>query len=78
MVSVVEQTRQEAFRLMVEHWQRVGPLLKQIDRQELRTFCHQEHADAIDSLLALALRHAQPRRSSGLVKQQQRFRELWG
>jgi hypothetical protein len=56
-----------------EHWKRVGPLLEEIHREELRQFSHSENAQAIDDLLAAGLLHAQPRVSSGLLQMQRIF-----
>jgi hypothetical protein len=58
-------------RQYVEHWERVGPLLDEIRRDELRRFSHAEQATAIDQLLAAGLIHSQARLSSGLVDMQQ-------
>jgi hypothetical protein len=65
-------TREEA-RQYVEHWKRVGPLLEEIRRDELRQYCHADHAQAIDKHLAAGLIHAEPRLSSGLVEMQRVF-----
>ena len=65
-------TRDEA-RSYVEHWKRVGPLLEEMRRQELRQFSHSQNGQAIDDLLAAGLVHAQPRVSSGLIEMQRIF-----
>ncbi len=59
----------------VKHWQRVGPLLEQIRREELRKFKYEDHIDLIDSLLEIGCRMGQPRTTSGLVEQQRLFQK---
>ncbi len=54
----------------VEHWQHVGPLLKQIQQDELSRFDYQEHREVIDALFDLAVRFGTPRKTSGLVELQ--------
>jgi hypothetical protein len=52
----------------VEHWQRVGPKLERIRREELRTFDLQKQLPLIDALLEIGVSFAQPRTTSGLVE----------
>jgi hypothetical protein len=59
---------------MVEHWRRVGPLLEEVRRRELRNYDHAANWLAVRSLLDLAVRYAQPRTTSGLVELQRLFR----
>lgn len=54
----------------VEHWRRVGPILEEVRRPELRTFNYEEQWPIIDALLQLGLDHAVPRPTSGLVELQ--------
>ena len=60
-------------REYVERWQRVGPLLEKMRRDELRNFDHAANATRIDQLLAAGLLHARPRTTSGLVEMQRIF-----
>lgn len=60
----------------VEHWRRVGPILEEIRREELRNFNYEEQCPIIDALLQLGLDHAVPRPTSGLVEQQRLFAKL--
>jgi hypothetical protein len=59
----------------VAHWQRVGPLLDEIRREELRNFNYADHLEAIDALLEIGARTATCRPTSGLVEQQRMFQE---
>jgi hypothetical protein len=53
----------------IEHWRRVGPILEEIKRQELRNFKHEEQWEIVDALLQLGLDQAgPPRTTSGLVE----------
>ncbi|MBT4864852.1 MAG: hypothetical protein HON53_07035 [Planctomycetaceae bacterium] len=60
-----------------EHWGKVGPKLEAIRRHELRNFDHQRERAAIDALLEMAVAHAVPRTTSGLVEWQRRLRKLY-
>lgn len=51
-----------------EHWRRLGPILEEIRREELRNFNYDEQLPIIDALLQLGLDHAVPRSTSGLVE----------
>ncbi len=53
-----------------ENWKRVGPLLEEIQRQELRNYDYAKNIAAIESLLDLGYRFRQPRLTSGLVELQ--------
>ena len=59
----------------VKHWQRIGPLLEQIRREELRNFKYENHVDLIDSLLEIGCRTGPPRTTSGLVELQRLFQK---
>jgi hypothetical protein len=59
----------------VEHWLRVGPILDELRRQELRDFRHEENAAAIDALLDLGARCGPPRTTSGLIEMQRLLRD---
>ena len=63
-------------RAWVENWQRVGPELERIRREEQRNFRYEDNIEAIDSLLEMACRFATPRSTSGLVEQQRLFGKL--
>ena len=52
----------------VEHWHRLGPILENIRREELRNFNYEEQLPIIDALLQLGLDYAVPRPTSGLVE----------
>lgn len=52
----------------VEHWRRLGPILEEIRREELRNFNYEEQLPIIDALLQLGLDHAVPRSTSGLME----------
>ncbi len=54
----------------VEHWARVGPLLEQIRRQELRQYNYEENRHLIDALLQIAYERRDPQPTSGLVELQ--------
>ena len=57
----------------VEHWRRLGPILEEIRREELRNFNYEEQLPIIDALLQLGLDHAVPCPTSGLVEMQRLF-----
>ena len=59
----------------VKHWQRVGPLLEEIRREELRNFKHEDNVELIDSLLEMGCRLGPPRTTSGLVELQGLFQK---
>jgi hypothetical protein len=59
----------------VAHWQRIGPLLERIRREELRNFKYEDHIDLIDSLLEIGCRMGPPRTTSGLVEMQRLFQK---
>ena len=50
-----------------DNWRRVGPILEEIRRQELRNYKYEEHYAAIDGLLDLGYHFRRPRLTSGLV-----------
>ena len=54
----------------VEHWRRLGPILEEIRREELRHFNYEEQLPIIDALLQLGVDYAVPRPTSGLVELQ--------
>ena len=59
-----------------DHWARIGPKLESVRRQELRNFDFTRERAAIDGLLEIAVAHAVPRTTSGLVELQRRLRKL--
>ena len=59
----------------LEHWQKVGPLLEQIRRAELRNYRHEDHIHIIDSLFQIGCQFARPRETSGLVELQRLFQK---
>ena len=60
---------------MVRHWQRVGPLLEERRRAELRAFDFAANHEIIDSLLDLGTLARSARMTSGLVEQQRLFQK---
>jgi hypothetical protein len=60
---------------MVRHWQRVGPLLEQIRRQELRAMDDAAIRQAIERVLELGAALPAVRTTSGLVEQQRLFQK---
>jgi hypothetical protein len=69
-------TDEEKIRLWVETWQRAGPELDRIKRDELRRMRHEDVAHIIDALFEIGCQFAVPRTSSGLVEQQRLFGKL--
>lgn len=65
-------TREEA-KAYVEHWKRVGPLLEEIRREELRRYRTEDNVAAIHALMELGGQFAQPRPTSGLVELQRKL-----
>lgn len=60
-------------RGFVEHWRKVGSLLEEIRRQELRDFDHKANVEIIDALLQLGVDCGEERTTSGLVELQRRL-----
>lgn len=58
----------------VKHWQAVGPLLVQFEREEMRRYTFADRQRDIQALLALAFQFAVPRNDSGFVEQQRLFK----
>jgi hypothetical protein len=58
----------------VKHWQLVGPLLRQFERDEMRRYTNADRQRDIAALLALASQFAIPRYDSGFVEQQRLFK----
>lgn len=57
-------------RQWVEHWGRIGPIMEEIRRRELRHFNYQENLPVIDALLQMGVDLAKPRPTSGLIELQ--------
>ena len=57
----------------VENWKRVGPILEQIEAEELRAPDYEKGIRNFSPLLDWCCKHAEPRMSSGLVEQQRWF-----
>ena len=53
---------------LVEHWQKIGPKLDAIRREDLRNFKYEDHIEEIDALLEIGSRFGTPRTRSGLVE----------
>jgi hypothetical protein len=60
-------------RGFVEHWKKAGAMLAEVRCAELRNYDYDQHREAILALLELAVAHAPPRLTSGLVEQQRLF-----
>ena len=58
----------------VKHWQTVGPLLQQFDRDEMRGYTIADRQRDIAALLSLAVSFATTRCDSGFVEQQRLFK----
>jgi hypothetical protein len=66
-------TRDEA-RQYVEHWKRVGPLLDEQERHELRNYTQADRQRDIRALLELAAQFSTPRNETGFLEQQRLFK----
>ena len=67
----------EQLKQWVDTWQRVGPKLERIRREELQNWDQKKTWRILDDLIAMALQHAPPpKQTSGLVEQQRLFRML--
>jgi len=60
-------------KAFVEQWQRVGPILEEIRREEQRQLTPEEHLQAVANVLPLAMPEQGNGRTSGLVEQQRIF-----
>jgi hypothetical protein len=60
----------------VDAWKRAGKALKDIKRQELRSYNYQENKAVIDGMLQWACDHPKVRLGSGLVEQQKIFLKI--
>jgi hypothetical protein len=67
--------RETGSKLLVEHWKRVGPLLEQFEREELRSLTPEARSAQLEGLLQLGceLPNAKDPFTSGLVEQQRLF-----
>lgn len=72
----MKRSEKEMIKRWIDTWQRVGPELEAIRRQELTEFNHAADWHAIDDLLDAGMRFARPRRTSGLVEMQKWFMKL--
>jgi hypothetical protein len=57
----------------IAYWKRVGPLLEQIRRDELRNYRFEDHITEVHALMEFGGQLGQPRLTSGLVEQQRLF-----
>ena len=57
----------------VEHWQRVGPILLELEQQELRDYTAADRGRDIQALLSMPLNYALPDEPCGLLEQQRLF-----
>ena len=63
----------------IAHWKRVGPILEQIRRDELRRFDWDKDWELVDALLDLGTNQpSPPRTTSGLVELQRKLRKVFG
>ena len=60
----------------VEHWQRVGPILEQINAEELRAMDVREAIQKILPMCDWCFENSEPRTTSGLVEQQRYFAKM--
>lgn len=68
-----EGADEEIQRQAKEHllrWRWVGPEIEAVQHRALRAYHHEQHWQAIDSLLQMAYLHRVPRRTSGLIEYQ--------
>ena len=66
----------EELRKFVEHWKQLGPILDQINADELRAMDQQEAIRQIMPMCDWAIEHSEPRTTSGLVEQQRYFAKM--
>lgn len=59
----------------VTHWQRVGPMLDRIRREELRQFDTFREHHVVDALLQIGFEQSVERTTSGLVELQRIFQQ---
>jgi hypothetical protein len=57
----------------VQHWRIVGPILQQIERDDMRRYTEADRCRDIQALLDVPIL-IQPAKTSGLVEQQRLFR----
>jgi hypothetical protein len=57
----------------VEHWRTVGPILQQLETDELRHYTLSDRQRDIAALLETGAQFAVPRHSSGFIEQQRLF-----
>ncbi len=69
----MNDAEREAARRFVEKWQKAGPAMEKIRREELRNFKHSENINMIDALFAIGAKMAKPRTTSGMVEMQRIF-----
>jgi hypothetical protein len=60
----------------VKTWKRAGHALKEIKKQELRSYDYKQHQPMVDEMLRWACDHQKERITSGLVDQQRLFVKL--
>jgi hypothetical protein len=65
-------THDEA-RQYVEHWKRLGPLLEEQEKMELRNYSEAQWKRDVAALLDLAVQFSVPRKESGFLEQQRLF-----
>ena len=60
----------------VDNWRRVGPLLEQINAEELLSMDAREAIRKIMPMCDWCFEHSEPRTTSGLVEQQHYFAKM--
>lgn len=69
----MNEAEKDQYRRYVEGWNRAGPELERIRREELRALDTRKEVGGMDALVDIALRFGAPRETSGLVEMQQWF-----
>ena len=65
--------KNDAMKNWVENWKRLGPILEQVEADELRKPEYDEGIKTFGPLLNWCTDRAVPRKTSGLVEQQRYF-----
>ena len=60
----------------VDNWKRVGPILEQIEAEELRAPDYHERLKNLLPMIHWVCDHAEPTTTSGLVEQQRWFMKM--
>ena len=68
--------KEKQLRAWVQAWQQAEKALKEIKRQELRSYDYEKNLPLVDSMLQWAYEHRTERLTSGLIEQQRWFMKL--